>query len=130
VTPAATNTVPASKLTRESSGTWGRFRYIPSKNAFIVVNSTSGHVFFYKLSPGEGIVVEPEPEPDASGPDAGATNPGNNESTLRRSGGGAFGPLEALAGLLVFFALRPRWTHPDTERTASPVKRIKRRGAA
>jgi hypothetical protein len=104
VTPAATNTVPASKLQREGSGTYGRFRYIPSKNAFIVVNSTFENVFFYKLSPGDGIVVEPEP--DASGPDAGATNPDNTTTTKQLSGGGEFGLVEALLGLLLLAALR------------------------
>ena len=33
-----------------SNGTYGRFRYIPSKNAFIGVNRTNGSVYFYKLS--------------------------------------------------------------------------------
>ena len=51
-TPAATNTViPTSAETR---GTYGRFRYIPSKNAFIVVNRTNEDVYFYKLAAGGG----------------------------------------------------------------------------
>jgi hypothetical protein len=52
VPPAATNTVtPTSPA---SAGTYGRFRYIPSKNAFIVVNATNQNVYFYKLSAGGG----------------------------------------------------------------------------
>ncbi len=31
-------------------GTYGRFRYIPSKNAYVVVNRTNENVFIYKLS--------------------------------------------------------------------------------
>jgi len=49
---AATNLVIPSSP--EKNGTWGRFRYIPSKNAFVVVNRIDGNVFFYKLSPGSG----------------------------------------------------------------------------
>jgi hypothetical protein len=33
------------------TGTNGRFRYIPSKNLFIVVNSVTSNVFLYKLAP-------------------------------------------------------------------------------
>jgi len=52
VDAAATNTVAASSLTPNSNGTYGRFRYIPSKNAFIVVNNTTTNVFVYKLTAG------------------------------------------------------------------------------
>lgn len=34
----------------EARGTYGRFRYIPSKNAYILVNRTTENVFFYKLN--------------------------------------------------------------------------------
>ena len=46
--PAATNTVVPSDPS--GGGTRGRFRYIPSKNAYILVNSTSENVYFYKLT--------------------------------------------------------------------------------
>ncbi len=36
--------------TAAPNGTFGRFRYIPSKNAYILVNSTTGNVYFYKLN--------------------------------------------------------------------------------
>jgi len=37
-----------------SQGTYGRFRYIPSKNVFIVANHIDENVFFYKLAAGGG----------------------------------------------------------------------------
>lgn len=51
VSPAATNT--ATPTAAEGTGTYGRFRYIPSKNAFIAVNSVDEDVYFYKLAPGQ-----------------------------------------------------------------------------
>ena len=48
VKPAATNKVTPSKPV--GNGTYGRFRYIPSKNAYIVVNSWDTNVFVYRLS--------------------------------------------------------------------------------
>jgi hypothetical protein len=49
VTPAPTNSVtpPAPN----AQGTFGRFRYVPSKNVFIVANDVDQNVFIYKLSP-------------------------------------------------------------------------------
>ena len=32
------------------NGTYGRFRYIPSKNAYVVVNGVKQNVFFYRLT--------------------------------------------------------------------------------
>ncbi len=58
---ASTNNV--SPTTRNRNGTYGRFRYIPSKNAFILVNSTSQNVFYYKLSSGTGQPPPPPPLP-------------------------------------------------------------------
>lgn len=52
ISPAPTNKiVPSSPNTR---GTFGRFRYIPSKNAFILVNRTNENVYIYKLTNGAG----------------------------------------------------------------------------
>lgn len=47
VDPATSNSVqgPAAN----ANGTYGRFQYIPSKNAFIVVSRTNDDVFFYRL---------------------------------------------------------------------------------
>ena len=50
VTPAPTNTVIPTPAPHQ--GTFGRWQYIPSKNAFIVVNSIDENVWIYKLSQG------------------------------------------------------------------------------
>jgi hypothetical protein len=53
IAPASTNaTTPTAP---NSTGTFGRFRYIPSRNAFIVVNGVDEDVFIYKLTAGGGI---------------------------------------------------------------------------
>src|SRR4029077_16870506 len=36
--PSAANTVPASALAAAANGTYGRWRYVPARNVFIVVN--------------------------------------------------------------------------------------------
>lgn len=36
-------------------GTYGRFRYVPSKNIYVVVNTTTSNVFAYKLSEESGV---------------------------------------------------------------------------
>ena len=59
--PAASNSVQPSGQTK--NGTFGRFRYVPSKNAFVVVNDIDENVFFYKLSPGGGVVDTTVPSP-------------------------------------------------------------------
>ncbi|MBI2232593.1 MAG: DNRLRE domain-containing protein [Candidatus Aenigmarchaeota archaeon] len=48
IPPAPSNTVIPTAAT--ATGTYGRFQYIPSKNAFIVVNSIDENVFIYRLS--------------------------------------------------------------------------------
>ena len=50
--PAPTNTVIPTAAA--AMGTYGRFRYIPSKNAFIGVNAVGEDVYIYKLSAGSG----------------------------------------------------------------------------
>jgi hypothetical protein len=35
-----------------SAGTYGRFRYVPSKNVFVVVNDIDEDVYIYRLSAG------------------------------------------------------------------------------
>ena len=47
-----------------SYGTYGRFRYVPSRNVFIVVNSVDENVFFYKLNenpPGLRLTDDQQP---------------------------------------------------------------------
>lgn len=67
---AATNTVTPTVPTEW--GTFGRFRYIPSKNAFILVNSIDQNVYIYKLSQGAGTTVPATPAP-APAPSTGTT---------------------------------------------------------
>ena len=50
VQAAPTNTV--TPTAHNPNGTYSRFRYVPSKNLFIVVNGTNENVFVYKLSAG------------------------------------------------------------------------------
>jgi len=50
--PAATNLITPSAP--NENGTYGRFRYVPSKNLFVVVNDMKQNVFVYKLSGGAG----------------------------------------------------------------------------
>jgi len=66
-------------LDRAANGTYGRFRYVPSHNVFVVVNGIDKNVFYYKLSPGGGT-----PYPDAGVPDA---STGADASTTRDAGG-------------------------------------------
>src|SRR3989344_6043229 len=51
--PASSNTVTPPQITA-AGGTFGRFQYMPSKNAFIAVNATTENVYVYKLSSGGG----------------------------------------------------------------------------
>lgn len=55
-----TNSVNPGTVTA-SGGTFGRFQYVPSKNVFILVNSTTTDVFFYKLSSATGIAPPLQP---------------------------------------------------------------------
>jgi hypothetical protein len=50
--PAPSNTAVPTEAA--ANGTYGRFRYVPSKNVFVVVNAIDESVFFGKLSPGGG----------------------------------------------------------------------------
>lgn len=54
--PAKSNTVIPTGVTAEG-GTFGRFQYIPSKNAFIAVNATDENVYIYKLSNDIGVGI-------------------------------------------------------------------------
>lgn len=56
-TPAATNA--ATPTSQVSVGTYGRFRYVPSRNAFVAVNSIHENVYIYKLSAGGGAPTTP-----------------------------------------------------------------------
>ncbi len=54
-TPAPTNTVDPGQ--RADNGSFGRFRYMPRYNAYIVVNSINANVFVYKLTASSGVVT-------------------------------------------------------------------------
>lgn len=54
VPAAATNTV--TPTSPNSRGTYGRWRYVPSVNAFVVVNRTNENVYFYKLNNAPPVV--------------------------------------------------------------------------
>ncbi|NNF16945.1 MAG: hypothetical protein HKN70_09370 [Gammaproteobacteria bacterium] len=53
----AGNTVnPGTAIT---AGTYGRFRYVPSRNVYILANGVDKDVFFYRLSDGGGSTAAP-----------------------------------------------------------------------
>jgi hypothetical protein len=57
--PAANNTVIPTSA--NANGTYGRFRYIPSRNVYIAVNRPNENVYIYRLSENQ---PPPAPEPD------------------------------------------------------------------
>ncbi len=59
ISPAAGNTVIPTPDTRW--GTYGRWRYIPSKGVFIGVNATDEQVYFYKMDRGLSLVTPSAP---------------------------------------------------------------------
>jgi len=61
VIPAASNTVIPSSMS--SKGTYGRFRYSPTYNVFVLYNHVSENVFIYKL--GDSIGTPDNIPPDA-----------------------------------------------------------------
>ena len=50
-------------------GTYGRFRYVPSRNVFIVVNSVDENVFFYKLNENPPGIRLPEDQQAPTAPE-------------------------------------------------------------
>ncbi|HXU83423.1 MAG TPA: hypothetical protein VN914_18650 [Polyangia bacterium] len=86
---AASNRVPATALSAAANGTFGRFRYVPSRNVFIVVNAIDANVFLYRYTAGAGApadcqsgtapppVTPPPPGVDA-GIDSGAAGAGSD----------------------------------------------------
>jgi hypothetical protein len=54
---AATNAVVPPAAT--ATGMYGRFRYSPAKNVFVVVTAISQDVYVYKLAPGGGTPASP-----------------------------------------------------------------------
>lgn len=64
VSPAGTNQV--TPTAPDNNGTYGRFRYIASKNAFIVVNAIDQDVYIYKLTAGGGSPSDSLPPANTS----------------------------------------------------------------
>ncbi len=111
--PAADNTVEPTEP--PSQGTYGRFRYMPSNNAYVVVNSVDENVFFYKLSEGSGTPV-PDPNPDPNLPRGGDSADGGGcgcrlAATPRRGEGSWL-----LALALLAIGRRTRAAHTPSRR--------------
>jgi MYXO-CTERM domain-containing protein len=67
-----------------SGGTFGRFRYVPSRNVFGVVTSADENVFVFRMSKGQG-----EPLPGTGG--AGGAGSGGASSSVSGAGGSTSG---------------------------------------
>lgn len=76
------------------AGTFGRFRYMPARNAYVLVNKTSDNVYFYKLTSGGGVPVPSPPNrADAGAAAVGAVDSGGADSPSGAGspGGGSSG---------------------------------------
>lgn len=62
---AASNRITPPTQIRQ--GMFGRFRYMPSQNAYIFVNDSTQNVYFYKLSEGAGTPPPVATKPEAPG---------------------------------------------------------------
>lgn len=90
ITPSSSNKVTPPSV--GPNGTYGRFRYIPSKNIFVIVNSTGENVYFYKLTADDGSLLWPSVymvaslNTIASGSNVELTWSSNNADTCQASG--------------------------------------------
>lgn len=57
---------------RNGNGTYSRFRYAATVNAFLLVSSTDGPVWAYRLTPGAGTGPLPDPDAGPGAPDGGS----------------------------------------------------------
>lgn len=73
---------------RNPNGTYGRFRYAPSVNAFVLVSAYDGPVWAYRLTPGAG--TGPNPDGGSDGADG-----GRDAGVDAGDGAGADGGLDA-----------------------------------
>jgi hypothetical protein len=61
-----------------SGGVFGRFRYVPSRNVFVSINSVDENVFVLRMSEGTGEPLPPPPDGGATGGGAGVTGNGGS----------------------------------------------------
>jgi hypothetical protein len=69
-----------------SNGIYGRWRYVPSVNAFVVVTGADDNVYFYKASAGGGTPAPAPPSPAPPAPTP-APSPSPSPSPNSSSGG-------------------------------------------
>jgi hypothetical protein len=80
------------------TGTFGRFRYVASKNVFVTVNRSNENLFFYKLTPGGGLPVVHSK----------AGTPGMKFQPVRRQDGGILFRTPREIGMIPFHDLKGR----------------------
>jgi hypothetical protein len=75
-----------------SNGVYGRWRYVPSVNAFVVVTDIDDNVYFYKMSAGGGSGAPPPPAPPPPSPPPPSPAPGTPPSPSPSGGSGGKDP--------------------------------------
>jgi len=96
-----------------SGGAFGRFRYAPSRNVFVYVDSADANVFVLRMSEGQGTPPDPPGDDDDDDDDDGTptTGPdGGDEGTPTSSGGEDGGQDEDAAGCSCRTNRAPGWT--------------------
>ncbi|MCS6798244.1 MAG: hypothetical protein NZ898_06910 [Myxococcota bacterium] len=81
---------------RNGNGTYSRFRYASTVNAFIVVSSVNGPVWAYRLSPGAGTGPMPSGDGGVSSRDGGV-DPGERDGGGVEDGGEPGGRMDGSA---------------------------------
>ncbi len=71
---------PAGAPAPGLNGTYRRWSYVPSVNAFVLVTHVDRNVFFYKLMAGGGG-SQPPPSPDTTAPAVAITSPASTAAT-------------------------------------------------
>jgi hypothetical protein len=110
VAPAATNTVIPTAAAAQ--GTYGRFRYSPKYNAYVVVNSVDQNVFIYRLTDSAGMKNEASPNPEKNDFTV-SPNPLCAGSVMSISRSGLFTVLD-IRGKIIFRSSERSWKTPAT----------------
>lgn len=84
-----------------SRGTFGRFRYCPAKNVFVVVNNTDENVFLYRFSAGTGTAVRTLPAGITPAEIAVSPNPFRSSVSIRLPKGAIACSIHDLNGRLL-----------------------------